>query len=102
MQKKVFALIKVLSIVLISGAIGLEGWNIYARLHHGALPSRLNFAFWFGSFALSIHAIEGIIAAAYAPSRQKPPLQYGIYTLFVGTVGLFELFDSETNQTTLM
>ena len=100
MKKKVFALIKVISTVLIASAIGLEFWNVYARLHHGALPSRLNLVFWIGGFALSIHAIEGVIAAAFAPSRQKQPLQYGIFTFFVGTVGLLELFDPETNQTT--
>ena len=103
MQKKLFALIKVISTLLIVSAIGLEFWNIYAQLHHGVLPSRLNLVFWIGSFALSIHAIEGAIAAAVSPSKQKPPIQYGIYTFFVGTVGLLELFnpsDPETNQPT--
>ena len=95
MQKKVFTLIKVLSTVLITSAIALELWNIYALLTHDALPNRLNLVFWIGGFAISIHAVEGIIAAAYATSRKAPPIQYGIYTLFVGTVGLLELFDQE-------
>ncbi|WP_017747601.1 hypothetical protein [Scytonema hofmannii] len=42
-------------------------------------------------FAVTIHFIEGIIAAFYAPSRKKVPIQYGTYTFFVGTVGLLEL-----------
>ncbi|MEQ9357174.1 MAG: hypothetical protein RIG63_18605 [Coleofasciculus chthonoplastes F3-SA18-01] len=39
--------------------------------------------------------MEAIIAAVYAPSRQKTPIVYGTYTFFVGTVGLLELFDQE-------
>lgn len=93
MQKKFFALIKVVSTLLITGAIGLEMWNIYARLHQDALPNGLNLVFWIGSVPLAIHAIEGGIAVAFAPSRQKSPIQYGIYTFFVGTVGLLELFE---------
>lgn len=46
-------------------------------------------------FAVIIHFFEGVIAAIYAPSKNKPPLQYGVYTFFVGTVGLIELFKQE-------
>jgi len=42
-----------------------------------------------------MHLVEAIIAAAYAPSRQKKPIVYATYTFFVGTVGLLELFDQE-------
>jgi hypothetical protein len=48
-----------------------------------------------GRFAVTIHLVEGIIAGAYAPSRQKTPIVYGTYTFFVGTVGLLELLDQE-------
>lgn len=44
---------------------------------------------------MTIHFIEGIIAAYKAPLKNKIPINYGIYTFFVGTVGLLELFDKQ-------
>ncbi|WP_407891284.1 hypothetical protein [Scytonema sp. NUACC26] len=55
----------------------------------------LNPVFWIERFAVTIHFVEGVIAAFYAPSRKKLPIQYGTYTFFVGTVGLLELFAKE-------
>lgn len=90
-EKNFSRLIKVLSPLLITGALSLEVWNLYAALvHHSPLPG-LTFFFGVGRFALISHGIEAIIAAIYAPSRQRSPLVYGIYTFFVGTVGLVEL-----------
>ncbi|NMG08973.1 hypothetical protein [Brasilonema sp. UFV-L1] len=97
-QKNIFfTLVKVISIVLIAGSIGLEVSNIYAVLTHTKVPSSLNPIFWIERFAMAIHFIEGIVAAFYAPSREKMPLQYGTYTFFVGTIGLLELFNKEEN-----
>lgn len=90
-QKQTVALVKVLSIVLITSAIGLELGHIVALLSHHPLPRSLNPIFWLERFAVGIHFIEGIIAAAFAPSRNKGAIGYGVYTFFVGTVGLFEL-----------
>ena len=101
MQKKIFPLIKVISTLLMISAIGLALWNIDARLTHTALPNSLNLVFWIGCIAMAIHAIEAVIVAAYAPARKKSPLQYGIYTFFVGTVGVIELFVPEIDQPTL-
>ena len=92
-KKRIFTLIKGISIVLMSSAIGLELWNIYALISNSKLPSGLNLVFWIERFAVTVHFVEGVIAAAYAPSRKKIPLTYGTYTFFVGTVGLLELFD---------
>ncbi|NJP09701.1 MAG: hypothetical protein HC866_09605 [Leptolyngbyaceae cyanobacterium RU_5_1] len=94
-KKTAFTLIKVISVVLISGAIGLEAWNLYAILTNRQVPSSLNPVFWIERFAVISHLIEGLIAAYYAPSRNKMPIQYGTYTFFVGTVGLLELFLQE-------
>ncbi len=44
---------------------------------------------------MASHFIEAIIAAFYAPSRKKMPIQYATYTFFVGTIGLLELFDQQ-------
>jgi hypothetical protein len=91
-KKYLFAWIKVISTVLMTGAIALESWNLYAGLTHLSVPSSLTPVFWVERFAVSAHLIEGAIAACFAASRNKLPLQYGTYTFFVGTVGLLELF----------
>lgn len=100
-KPSVFAAIKVVSTILITGAIGLEAWNRYAVLAHQTVPSSLIPVFWIERFALISHFIEAIIAAGYAPSKNKLPLSYGIYTFFVGTVGLLELFDRIPDQSLL-
>ncbi|BAB75923.1 hypothetical protein ACN23B_21235 [Anabaena sp. FACHB-709] len=92
------SIIKVISTILISTAIGLELWNIYAVVTNSNIPSILNPIFWVERFAVSCHLLEGIIAAFYAPSKKKMPIQYGIYTFFVGTVGLLELFSKESED----
>ncbi|ACB52342.1 conserved hypothetical protein [Crocosphaera subtropica ATCC 51142] len=84
-------LIKILSTGLMTGAIIWELVNIYGTLNNWQLPSHLNWIFWIDRIALISHSIEGIIAAYYAKLQDKNPLQYGIYTFFVGTVGLLEL-----------
>jgi hypothetical protein len=94
-KKNIFNAIKVISISLISGAIGLELSNIYASFWDLSVPTILEPVFWLERFAVTMHLVEAIIAAAYAPSRQKKPIVYGTYTFFVGTVGLLELFDQE-------
>jgi hypothetical protein len=92
-KNKFFNVIKVLSIVLIISGIGWEIGNIYAALTNQKIPSSLNFIFWIERFALITHFIEGIIAAWCAPFKGKTPIKYGIYTFFVGTIGLLELFE---------
>ena len=94
MKHILFFSIKAISIVLITGAIGLEVWNRYAAFTSGSLIDVPAFIVWFSRFALISHAIEGVIAAGFASSKQKSAFPYGIYTFFVGTVGLVELFDS--------
>lgn len=95
--------IKVLSTVLITGAIALELTNLYAQSVSGIpLPGLdvpgLDVVFWIGRLALVAHGIEGAIAAILAPARSQNPLQYGIYTFFVGTVGLAELFQMPKSE----
>ncbi|WP_442942666.1 hypothetical protein [Nostoc sp.] len=73
----------------------MESWNIYAVINNINVPSSLNPIFWIERFAMMSHFIESIIAAFYAPSRQKKPVKYATYTFFVGTIGLLELFDRQ-------
>lgn len=93
MNSKISQLIKVTSIVLIAAALGLEIWSIYLQLNHKILPPKLSPVWWLGTIALIAHGIEGIVAAFNASSRNKNPITYGIYTFFVGFVGLQELFE---------
>ena len=99
-KRDIFTFVKIISTILITSAIGLESWNIYAVITNNNLPSSLNPIFWIERFAIAIHLVEGVIAAAYAPSRKKMPIKYAIYTFFVGTIGLLELFDRENDSST--
>ncbi|MEH2297760.1 MAG: hypothetical protein V7K88_01480 [Nostoc sp.] len=94
-KRNIFTFVKIISTVLITSAIGLESWNIYALITNNHLPSSLNPIFWIERFAMISHFIEGIIAAFYAPSKKKMPIKYATYTFFVGTIGLLELFDQQ-------
>ncbi|WP_448275898.1 hypothetical protein [Nostoc sp. DSM 114160] len=96
-EKKIYTFIKIISTALITSAIGLESWNIYAVITNIPLPNSLNPIFLIERFAMICHFIESIIAAFYAPSRQKMPIKYPIYTFFVGTIGLLELFDQQND-----
>ncbi|MHC5722917.1 MAG: hypothetical protein ACYTXY_01950 [Nostoc sp.] len=96
-SRNIFTFVKVLSTILITSAIGLESWNIYAVITNSNLPSSLNQIFWIERFAMTSHLIESIIAAFYATSRKKMPIKYAIYTFFVGTIGLLELFSQEND-----
>lgn len=91
MNSKISQVIKITSTIFISGAIGLECWNIYLNLHNAYLPANLNRILWIGNVALVAHGVEGLIAAFKAGSQNKNPIAYGIYTFFVGFPGLKEL-----------
>ena len=86
--------IKIVSTLAMISALGLEAANLYLHLQGKSLPSNLSPLFWLGSVALIAHAVEGLIAASQARSHDKNPLRYGIYTFFVGFVGLQELNNS--------
>ena len=93
MNPQISTLIKITSVSLITGALGLEIAHLYLYLNHEALRPSLNAASWLAIVALIGHGIEGIIAAINAPSRDRNPWIYGLYTFFVGFIGLRELFD---------
>lgn len=97
MKRNIFTLVKIISTILITSAIGLESWNIYAVITNSNLPSSLNPIFWIERFAMTSHFLESIIAAFYAPSRKKMPIKYATYTFFVGTIALLELFSQEND-----
>lgn len=91
MKPQISNLIKTVSILAISAALTLEAWNLYLHLQNKSLPNSLAPVLWLATVALIVHGIEGAIAAFKASSQGKNPLTYGIYTFFVGTIGLKEL-----------
>ncbi|MEO0014281.1 MAG: hypothetical protein RLZZ535_2670 [Cyanobacteriota bacterium] len=95
MNPTVIKLIKIASILAMTSALGLSGWNLALHLQGQSLPPNLISLFWLGSIALVAHGVEGIIAGLKARSHNKNPLLYGIYTFFVGFVGLQELAKDE-------
>ena len=92
-KRRIYNLIKIISVILITSAIGLELWNAYTLITNTKIPTSIHPFFWIERLAITIHLIEGIIAAYQAPSRNEMPIKYGTYTFFVGTVGLLELFE---------
>ncbi|WP_353929672.1 hypothetical protein WJM97_15330 [Okeanomitos corallinicola TIOX110] len=93
-KPKLFTIIKFIAIPLITGGIGLEIWNIQTLTNNSQLPSLLNPILILVHIALAAHFIEAIIAAIYAPKKNQHPIKYAIYTFFVGTVGLLELWEN--------
>jgi hypothetical protein len=91
-KEKLFPIIKIISSILIPSAIALELWNIQTITTNQELPvaNILNPALILAHIALSTHFVEAIIASIYAPSKNQPAIKYGVYTFFVGTVGLLE------------
>lgn len=92
---KMLVFIKKISIVVMTLAIILQLWNVYIVINNKQILNNLNIIFWIGRTAITIHFLEAVIATIYAPTKNKIPLQYGIYTFFVGTIGLLELFNQE-------
>ena len=95
-----FPIIKIIASILIPSAIGLEIWNIQLTINHQQLPipDILNPVLIFTHLALLAHFIEAIIASIYAPRKNQSAIKYGIYTFFVGTVGLVELWDNKSDD----
>ncbi len=70
-KRKFFTVVKIISTVLITSAIGLESWNIYAVITNNNVPSSLNPIFWIERFAMASHFIEAIIAARWPAILSK-------------------------------
>ena len=97
MKQKLFQIIKILSTILITGALGLEIGYLYLHFTDRMLPKQLDPVLSIASIALAIHLIVGSIAAFKANTLSKNFFTYGIYTFFVGFIGLWELYQTDTN-----
>lgn len=91
-QRAIAPPIKILSVVLMASFIGLELYHMGAIATQHILISRLKLPLMLGHIVIASHAIEGAIAALYASSRGQSPWRCGVYTFWVGTIGLVELF----------
>ncbi|MGK7923666.1 MAG: hypothetical protein AB4290_00180 [Spirulina sp.] len=92
-DRKYLIFIKVLSTILITGAIALQIWMFYFRSQSQELPHFLMPILWLTGFVLLSHLIEGIIGGFVAFRRQKNAIASGVYIFFTGTVGLLEVLD---------
>ncbi|MTJ46802.1 hypothetical protein [Dolichospermum sp. UHCC 0259] len=97
-KEKLFPIFKIISIALITSAIGLELWNIQTSITNSQLPSILTPPLIIAHIALSAHFLEALIAAYYAPERNQISIKYAAYTFFVGIFGLLELFNNDQEQ----
>ena len=91
MKQQVAKTIKVVSTIAIAGALGLVGWDLWLHSQGKSLATNLSPLFSLATVALIAHAVEGVIAAFKVRTSDKNPILYGIYTFFVGFVGLQEL-----------
>ena len=80
---------------MISSALGLEIWNLFTGVLQELPAQGFKWMVYLERFALISHGMEGGIATIIAPSKGQPAFRYGMYTFFVGTVGLVELFKTK-------
>jgi len=98
-DRRLVRLVKALAIGVTASALALELCNLYLWLNGNSSPLQgFNILFAFGRFVLICHGIEGAIAATLAPSKRQPRVWSGLYTFFVGTVGLLELLKPPEQQ----
>ena len=85
--------IKILSPILMLGMIGLESWHLSTVFSSLAFPTVLIPVLQWGRLPVIAHLVEALIAIAVAVRRGKAPIAAGVYTFFVGTVGLLEVLE---------
>lgn len=98
MKQKFIKSIKIISSILITGALGLDIWYLYSHLTNLIMPNVLYPVLWIANIALIIHLIAGSIAAIKARTYHNNSFTYGVYTFFVGFVGLWELHQIPSNM----
>ncbi len=100
MKQAIILSVKITSIVVTTTSVLL--WSAYladqagiAQIMTGHFSAGFMSLLWVGRFIVIAHVLEGMGAALIASSQQKPPLRQGVYTFFVGTLGLIELLEDE-------
>ncbi len=80
--------IKLLSCLLIAGALGLAAAAASGQLPQTAVVQR---CFWIGCAILFFHTLEGVAAAVLAHRLTENPLRAALYTFWTGAAGLSEI-----------
>jgi RsiW-degrading membrane proteinase PrsW (M82 family) len=94
---QIFGTIKIVSTILMAGAIALEVGNFYYQLAGRQRLDSLYPILAIARFAMACHLVEAVISTFYASKQNQMPIKYAIYTFFVGTVGLLEISDRPTH-----
>ncbi|MEM9266683.1 MAG: hypothetical protein AAGA46_14275 [Cyanobacteria bacterium P01_F01_bin.13] len=91
----VLKIIKVISCILIAGALGL----VVGKLN-GIIPAHsfLEKVFWIATVALLFHVLEGIAAAILAYRLKENPVKAGMYTFWTGIAGITEMLQRLDNN----
>lgn len=106
MQKPFQRMIKMTSTVLMCSLVVLEISRLSGMNQGYDLMAYVPWLFYLGRFALVIHLCEAIVVGIYIMVKQdevrRSPWKQGIYTFFVGTIALLELWqkpqDSEAQK----
>jgi hypothetical protein len=91
--------IKVVSCLLIAGALGLVAGKVSGMITEHSLLEKL---FWIGSAALLFHVLEAIAAIRLAHRLDEDPARAAAYTFWTGIAGISELLQKieASNQAT--
>ncbi|MBX2862534.1 MAG: hypothetical protein KTR27_03195 [Leptolyngbyaceae cyanobacterium MAG.088] len=87
--------IKVISCVLIAGALGLVVGKLNGMVTDHTLLERV---FEIGTAALLFHVLEGIIAGILAYRLKENPVKAGLYTFWTGIAGITEILQRVENN----
>lgn len=102
MNQKYFFPVKIVAAIFTTLGLFLELWNIYHIVYHTQIYPTVTKLIWLAHFVITAHFLEAVIAAflisSKTPSEDRKPFRYGIYTFFVGTVGLLELNNNDSEQ----
>ena len=91
--------VKFISPIVMLGAIFFDANFIYLSVNNQDMPKFFMALFILGTLAIIVHGIEGIVAVFMAKNKEdKNPILYGIYTFLTGTIALYELLESETQE----
>lgn len=84
----VLNVLKVISCILIIGALGLVVLKLSGMITENTLLERV---FWIGTAALLFHVLEGMAAGILAYRLKENPFRVGMYTFWTGVVGIIEI-----------
>ena len=87
--------IKVISCILIAGALGLVVSKLRGIIADHTLLERV---FWIGTAALLFHVLEGVIAGFLAHRLKENPVKAGVYTFWTGIAGIIEILQRLENN----